>query len=145
MAMMLRLAKLPEGKERELQSKTRKGKRNYPIIRNNCNGAADMKKREKTRSQSEIIKELAGKYGLSLAQTKQFINSFAEVMANDLKTYGTVIIPHLGKLKTRVRAAHQGRNPRTGSMVEVKAKTVVIFKAKKELISRLDARKSQAA
>lgn len=104
-----------------------------------------MKKREKTRSQSEIIKELAGKYGLSLIQTKQFINSFAEVMANDLKTYGTVIIPHLGKLKTRVRAAHRGRNPRTGSMVEVKAKTVVTFKAKKELISRLDARQSQAA
>lgn len=96
-----------------------------------------MKKRQKGRSQNEIIKELAEKFNLPLNQTKKFIDGFAEVITNDLKTYGMVNLPHLGKLKTRERAAHDGRNPRTGSTVKVPAKVGVFFKSKKELSNQL--------
>ena len=104
-----------------------------------------MRRGKKARSQNEIIKELAVKCNLPLNQTKKIVDHFAEVITSDLKTYGLVNLPHLGKLKTHEKAAHLGRNPRTGKTVEVPAKVRVLFKAKKTLAENIGQRKTQAA
>jgi DNA-binding protein HU-beta len=52
----------------------------------------------------------------------------AEVTAKSLRAGSDVLLLGIGKLNTRERPAHTGRNPQTGEPVEIPSKVVVTFR-----------------
>jgi nucleoid DNA-binding protein len=97
-------------------------------------------KKNKARSQNEIIKEIARSFGCSLAQAKRYLLSLAGIMAEDLRNYGAVNLPQIGKFTKHIQAPHKGRNPKTGETVQVPAKLRVLFKAKKNLTDKISSK-----
>lgn len=93
------------------------------------------KKAPKTKSQ--ILSAIAEKAGISKKQAKEALDALlciAYVGAKDKKGF---TIPGLGKLIKVQRKARMGRNPATGEVISIPAKTVAKFrlaKAAKEAV-----------
>lgn len=58
--------------------------------------------------------------------------------AADLNGGEELIFPEIGKLKVIAKAAREGRNPRTGAVIQVAAKVTVKFTASKVLKDALN-------
>lgn len=70
---------------------------------------------------------------LSKADVAAVLNSLSRVATVELYQGGEVPLKDLGKLKTTVRAARTGHNPKTGEPVQIPVKTVPAFSASKTL------------
>jgi DNA-binding protein HU-beta len=55
------------------------------------------------------------------------------VIASELKRGGKVAISGFGNFEVRKRAAREGRNPRTGTLINIKASVIPAFRAGKAL------------
>lgn len=55
------------------------------------------------------------------------------VIASELKRGGKVAISGFGNFEVRKRAAREGRNPRTGKLINIKASMIPAFRAGKAL------------
>jgi DNA-binding protein HU-beta len=55
------------------------------------------------------------------------------VIASELKRGGKVAISGFGNFEVRTRAAREGRNPRTGKLINIKASVIPAFRAGKAL------------
>jgi DNA-binding protein HU-beta len=55
------------------------------------------------------------------------------VIASELKRGGKVAISGFGNFEVRKRAAREGRNPRTGKLINIKASVIPAFRAGKAL------------
>ena len=82
-------------------------------------------------TQSQLIKELAEKLGLSNKVAKEFITSYAEIAVRETKKIGEATLPGIGKLVRQERKARTGRNPATGATIKIPAKKVVKFRVAK--------------
>jgi DNA-binding protein HU-beta len=82
-------------------------------------------------TQSQLIKELAEKMGLTSKQSKEFITAYAEIMVRETKKAGEATLPGIGKLVRQERKARSGRNPATGATIKIPAKKVVKFRVAK--------------
>lgn len=85
-------------------------------------------------SKELFITELAKHATLSKADAARLADAYARTAEAELHASGEVTLPGLGKLKRKVRPARQGRNPKTGETIQVAEKTVVRFKAAKQLL-----------
>jgi DNA-binding protein HU-beta len=89
-------------------------------------------------TQSEIISKLADSSGMKKADVKGFFDSLAEMAVSEVKKNGEFTVPGFGKLKKTHRKAREGRNPATGAVIKIPAKTTVKFslgKAMKDSVS----------
>lgn len=86
----------------------------------------------KEKSVADLVSALAEKSGLTKANTKSFLDSYAEVLAEELNSAGSVQIVGVGKLKVGQRAERQGRNPSTGEAITIPASKTVKFSAGKK-------------
>lgn len=84
---------------------------------------------DKEKSVAELVAVLADKSGLSKAQAKSFLDSYAEVLADELNSSGSVQLVGVGKLKIGNRAERQGRNPSTGATITIPASKTIKFSA----------------
>lgn len=92
-----------------------------------------------------IIEELlARRRGASHRQAETAVNAMFEEMAKVLAGGGRIEIRGFGSFDTKQRRARQGRNPRTGDVVEVAPKRVPFFRAGKELRAELNGHGEQA-
>jgi DNA-binding protein HU-beta len=78
-------------------------------------------------TQSEIISKLADSSGMKKADVKGFFDSLAEMAVSEVKKNGEFTVPGFGKLKKTHRKAREGRNPATGAVIKIPAKTTVKF------------------
>jgi integration host factor subunit beta len=86
-----------------------------------------------------IIEDLmARRPGFSNRQSETIVNAIFEEMAKVLVDGGRIEIRGFGSFDTKQRRARQGRNPRTGDLVEVASKWVPFFRAGKELRAGLN-------
>jgi DNA-binding protein HU-beta len=88
-------------------------------------------------TQSQIVKALAAKCGVSNAVSKGMLNALAATAIAEVKKNGLFVVPGLGRLVRVDRKARMGRNPATGQPIKIAAKKVVKFrvaKAAKEAI-----------
>ena len=92
--------------------------------------AATTKKR---LTQTEIVNQLAEKSGLKKAQAKEFFNALAALASSEVKKNGEFTVPGFGKLVKATRKAREGRNPATGDVIKIPAKTTVKFRIGKAL------------
>lgn len=89
-------------------------------------------------TQSEIVNRLADGSGLKKSDVKSLLDSMAELATSEVKTNGEFTVPGFGKLKKTHRKARDGRNPATGAVIKIPAKTTVKFsvgKAMKDAVS----------
>lgn len=89
-------------------------------------------------TQSEIISRLADSSGMKKSDVKSFFDTLAEMATSEVKKNGEFTLPGFGKLKKTNRKAREGRNPATGAVIKIPAKTTVKFsigKAMKDSIS----------
>jgi DNA-binding protein HU-beta len=84
-------------------------------------------------TKNELIAAIAEETTKSKADVSSVLASLAGVVAKTLKSGGDVTVGGVGKLSSAKRDARQARNPSTGAMIDVPAKTVVKFKVAKDL------------
>lgn len=93
-------------------------------------------------NKQELIAAVAKRLDVTRAKAAEITELFfaAEgVIAAELKRGGKVAISGFGNFELRKRAAREGRNPRTGKTITIKASMVPAFRAGKvlkELVNR---------
>jgi len=90
---------------------------------------------------SELVQKIAEKNPhLYHRDIERIVNAILDEVIDALKNGDRVELRGFGAFSVKSRGARMGRNPRTGSAVEVIAKRVPFFKTGKELRERLNAK-----
>jgi DNA-binding protein HU-beta len=87
-------------------------------------------------NKQELVAALAKRLDVSRARAAEIAEHvFAAdgVIATELKRGGKVLISGFGNFELRKRAAREGRNPRTGKAIAIRASMVPAFRAGKTL------------
>ena len=89
-------------------------------------------------NKTELIDHIATKADISKAAAGRSLDAMIAAVKTTLKKGGTVTLVGFGTFAVTARAARTGRNPRTGTAVEVSAKRAPAFKPGKEMRERLN-------
>jgi DNA-binding protein HU-beta len=84
-------------------------------------------------TQTAIVSTLADKTGLKKSEVKSVFDALTELATGEVKKNGEFTIPGFGKLKKTNRKAREGRNPATGEIIKIPAKTTVKFSVGKAM------------
>ncbi|MCR4740773.1 MAG: HU family DNA-binding protein [Lachnospiraceae bacterium] len=84
-------------------------------------------------NKTELVAAIADQAGLSKKDSEKAVKAFTEVVAKELKKGGKVQLVGFGTFEVAKRAARDGRNPRTGAVMKIKASKAPKFKAGKAL------------
>ncbi len=84
-------------------------------------------------NKADFISAVAAQAELSKADAGRALDAVIEVVKKALKKGDSVSLVGFGTFQVRKRAARQGRNPRTGQAIKIKASKVPSFKAGKAL------------
>ncbi|NBU84800.1 MAG: integration host factor subunit beta [Sphingomonadaceae bacterium] len=88
---------------------------------------------------SELVAKIAEENpGLTAKEVDSIVDLFFENIAEQMAQGGRVELRGFGAFSTRGRDGRQGRNPRTGELVDIPAKKVPYFKPGKEMRARLN-------
>ena len=85
----------------------------------------------------ELVTAIAKKTSLSKAKATEALNSALEAIKGSLKKGQRVQLIGFGTFVVRQRKARQGRNPRTGETIQIKARKVPAFQAGSEFKNAL--------
>ncbi|HUT53715.1 MAG TPA: HU family DNA-binding protein [bacterium] len=85
-----------------------------------------------------IDRVMAKNEGMRFKDAELVVNTLFDSIIEALASEDKVEIRGFGSFKIRERKAREGRNPRSGQKVRVKAKKAARFKAGKELKERVD-------
>ncbi len=80
---------------------------------------------KKPMTKSDIVNHFSKKFELNKRQAKEIIDEYSTLAASQTKKVGSFMLPGLGKLTKVKRKARKGRNPATGEVIKIPAKTVV--------------------
>jgi DNA-binding protein HU-beta len=70
---------------------------------------------------SQLGAMMGEKMSLSKKQGMEIVDAFVEIVTNELRKGGKVNITGFGIFKVSDRKAREGRNPRTGETIHIKA------------------------
>ena len=84
-------------------------------------------------NKSDLVDAIAAASGLNKADASRALDGFTTAVTNTLKGGDSVSLVGFGTFTVKQRAARQGRNPRTGETIQIKASKVPGFKAGKAL------------
>ena len=84
-------------------------------------------------NKGELIDSVADAANLSKADAGRAVDAVINSISGALKGGSTVSLVGFGTFSVKKRAARQGRNPRTGETIQIKASNVPGFKAGKAL------------
>lgn len=87
---------------------------------------------------SELIQRLAESTGILQRDAERVVGTIFDEIADALKRGDRVELRGFGAFSVKHRPGRVGRNPRTGTSVEVAPKAVPFFKTGKELRERLN-------
>lgn len=88
-------------------------------------------------NKAELISKIADDAEITKSQANTAIDSFVEAVTKTLKKGDKLTLVGFGTFSVSKRAARNGRNPKTGEVIKIKAKKVAKFKAGKELSSKI--------
>lgn len=89
-------------------------------------------------NKSQLIEALAKEQGLTIKKSEMVINTVFGSVEDALADQERVEIRGLGSFKVKDYNSYQGRNPKTGEIIEVGPKKLPFFKVGKELKERVD-------
>ena len=85
-------------------------------------------------NKTDLVKKLAKVTGLPLVKASEVVDALFDarsgkgIIATELDAGRKVIIPGFGSFFTRRRKAREGRNPATGTTIEISERKAVVFK-----------------
>lgn len=89
-------------------------------------------------NKTELVNAIANETGLSKKDTEATINSFVNVVSNELAKKEKVQLIGFGTFETRERSAREGVNPQTKAKIKIPATTAPAFKAGKALKDKVN-------
>ena len=89
-------------------------------------------------NKSQLIEALANKENLPLRKAEAVVNTALNDVENGLVKGERVEIRGFGSFKVKHYDGYQGRNPKTGKIINVATKKLPFFKVGKELKERVD-------
>lgn len=91
------------------------------------------KRKETNMNKKELISETAKRSNITYKEAEKALNSFCEIVGEELVANRKVQILGFGSFEVRERAARTGKNPKTGELIEIPASKSPLFKAGKAL------------
>ncbi len=88
---------------------------------------------------SELIEKIAADNTLTKAAAKTVVDGVLKAIADAAVAGEEVNFPGFGKFKTKESPAREGRNPATGTIVQIAASKKVSFQPAKALKDRINA------
>lgn len=85
----------------------------------------------------DLIKAVAAEADVTEAKAKTVVSSLFGAIGDAAAKGEDVAIPQFGKFTVKDRPARQGRNPKTGEKMQIKASRAVSFKAAKGLKDKM--------
>lgn len=95
-------------------------------------------------TKSELIETVANRLKLPKGKAELIVNCLFDSMEASLKRGERIEIRGFGSFEIRSYKSYEGRNPRTGTKVEVKPKRLPFFKVGKELKERVNNGRTRA-
>lgn len=89
-------------------------------------------------NKSELVDVLAKRMNMRQYKVKEFINQFQNVLEEELKGEGGIVLQGFGTFSLWKQTAREGRNPRTGEDCLIRARKSVKFKPGKFLLEALN-------
>ena len=89
-------------------------------------------------NKQQLANEISKKTKLSKSKALEALNSTFDAIKSSLKKQQRVQLIGFGTFSVRQRKARQGRNPKTGETIQIKARKVAAFSAGSELKSLLN-------
>ncbi|MFK8104718.1 MAG: HU family DNA-binding protein [Saprospiraceae bacterium] len=89
-------------------------------------------------NKGDLINKVAESANLTKAQAAEALNCVINSISETLKDGTKVSLLGFGTFMAAERKARAGRNPKTGETINIPSKTVVKFKAGKELTENLN-------
>lgn len=89
-------------------------------------------------NKTELVEHIAHHSDISKAAATRTIESIVDAVKKTLKKGGTVSLVGFGTFAVSKRAARNGRNPRTGAAIKIKAAKVPKFRPGKALKDHLN-------
>lgn len=92
----------------------------------------------------ELVSELARRLTLSRAKALEVVDTLFGtngILTSELRKGGRIQITGFGHFETKSRAARNGRDPRTGRTIAIKASTAPVFRPGKPLRDLLNKRR----
>lgn len=84
-------------------------------------------------TKAELINLVAERAGITRVKAETIVNTIFDSMVDALKNDDRIEIRGFGSFVNRQYEARQGRNPRTGEIINVEDKKLPFFKVGKEL------------
>ena len=89
-------------------------------------------------NKAELIDAMAAGSGLSKADSKKALDAFVSSTTSALKGGHKISLVGFGSFDISKRNARNGRNPKTGAVIQIAAKNSVRFKAGSDLSSSVN-------
>ncbi|MBF0476463.1 MAG: integration host factor subunit beta [Deltaproteobacteria bacterium] len=89
-------------------------------------------------NKSQLIEKLAKAEGLTIKKAELVVKTVFESVEEALLNDDRVEIRGFGSFKVKNYDSYQGRNPKTGDIIDVSQKKLPFFKVGKELKERVD-------
>ena len=83
-------------------------------------------------NKEELVKEIAKKTRMAQKQVAEILGLTIETIEKSVSKGKKVTLVGFGTFEARKRAARTGRNPQTGAVIKIAAKTVPAFSAGKK-------------
>lgn len=97
------------------------------------NNAVKPHRESKRMNKGDFVAAVADAAELSKTDAANAVDAMVSVVTKALKKGDTVTLVGFGTFQVRKRAARQGRNPKTGEAIKIKASKNPAFKAGKAL------------
>ena len=78
-------------------------------------------------TKKELVDQIASTGDVTKVVAKDILEGIIDSMADELDRGGEVVLKKFGRFYLKNRPARKGRNPRTGTEINIPAKTVVKF------------------
>ena len=92
-------------------------------------------------NKAELIVELAEKAGLKKQKAKKVLEAYMEIVTEKMSQNEEISIVGFGTLIPRPQTQRLARNPKTGTPVQIPARTTVKFKPGKFLLEAMNGSK----
>lgn len=84
-------------------------------------------------TKADLVEKIAAKAGLTKAAGEKALNAFLASVQDALLAEGKLTLTGFGTFAVEKRKARKGRNPRTGTTINIPASKVVKFRSGKSL------------
>lgn len=84
-------------------------------------------------TEAELIEEVSRVVEMTRKESKVIVEAIFDSVVRSLRNGDKIEVRGFGSFRTRQRQSRVGRNPKTGTRVEVPAKRIPYFKPSKEL------------